>query len=137
MNIENNRKEYKSDKTIVYSCQFHVIFCTKYRRKVLDNKVDVRLKELIFDNQMKHDYQIHELEIMPDHVHLLIDVNPKIGIHKTIKKIKGLSSNILRNEFSFLKSRIPSLWTRSYFVSTVGSVSLETVKRYIENQKSV
>ena len=137
MNIENNRKEYKSDKTIVYSCQFHVIFCTKYRRKVLDNKVDVRLKELIFDNQMKHDYQIHELEIMPDNVHLLIDVNPKIGIHKTIKKIKGLSSNILRNEFSFLKSRIPSLWTRSYFVSTVGSVSLETVKRYIENQKSV
>ena len=73
---------------------------------------------------------------MPDHIHLLIDVNPKTGIYKTICKIKGYTSNILRSEFKQLRSRLPTLWTRSKFISTVGSVSLDVVKRYIEEQKS-
>ena len=73
---------------------------------------------------------------MPDHVHLLIDVNPKIGVWTTVNKIKGYTSNILRKEFPELKSKLPTLWSHSKFISTVGSVTLETVKKYIEEQKN-
>ena len=135
MNIENKSKKYKSTATLVYSCQYHVIWATKYRRKVLDELVQERLKELVLEKQEEFNYYIHEMEIMPDHVHLLIDANPQLGINKIVGKIKGYSSKVLREEFKFLKSRLPTLWTRSKFISTVGSVSLETVKKYIENQK--
>lgn len=74
---------------------------------------------------------------MPDHVHLLMEVEPQYGIHKAVKQIKGYSSKVLRAEFPWLKSRLPSLWTNSYFVSTVGGAPLAVIKQYIENQKNV
>jgi putative transposase len=77
------------------------------------------------------------MEIMPDHVHLLIEVDPQFGIHKFIKRVKGRSSHFLRKEFSHLRSRLPTLWTNSYFVSTVGGAPLEVIKQYVENQKNV
>ena len=76
------------------------------------------------------------MEVMPDHVHLLIEVDPQYGIHKTVKQIKGYSSRILRQEFHWLKSRLPTLWTNSYFVSTVGGSPLAVIKQYIEKQKN-
>ena len=72
---------------------------------------------------------------MPDHVHLLIDVNPRFGIMQATTKLKAVSSRTLRKEFPSLKTRLPSLWTRSAFISSVGAVTLEVVKRYIEEQK--
>lgn len=81
--------------------------------------------------------EIIEMEVMPDHVHLLIEVDPQYGIHKTVKQIKGYSSRILRQEFHWLKSRLPTLWTNSYFVSTVGGSPLAVIKQYIEKQKTV
>jgi putative transposase len=137
MELVNNHKEYNKDCNSVYSCQYHVIFCPKYRRKVLDENIAKRLKELILEKQSEYQYKIIEIEIMPDHVHLLIDCNPKLGINNQIAKIKGYTSNTLRLEFPHLKSRLPTLWTRSKFISTVGSVSLEIVKKYIEDQKNV
>jgi len=136
MFLENSNKKYKSNKTCLYSCQYHVIFCPKYRRKVLTENIEKRLKQLILELQKTYKYEILEIEIMPDHVHLLIDVDPKFGIYNVVNKIKGKSSKILREEFSELKSKLPTLWTRSRFISTVGSVSLETVKKYIEDQKN-
>ena len=129
--------KYKTSKNVVYSCKYHVVFCPKYRRPVLVNGVDTRLKELIIEvcNQLNVD--IIEMEIMPEHVHLLLEVHPQLGIHKVIKQIKGYSSRILRNEFSWLKSRIPTLWTNSYFISTVGGAPFAVIKQYIENQKTV
>lgn len=129
--------EYKSNNNVVYSCKYHVVWCPKYRRKVLVNGVDVRLKELINETCSELSVEIIELEIMPDHVHLLIDVDPQYGIHKVVKQLKGRSSRILRQEFPWLKSRIPTLWTNSYFVSTVGGAPLAVIKQYIENQKDV
>ena len=129
--------KYKSNKNIVYSCKYHVVWCPKYRRSVLVNGVEERLKELIEDSCNHLNVDIIEMEIMPDHVHLLVEVNPQLGIHKAVKQIKGRSSRILREEYPWLKSRIPSLWTNSYFVSTVGGVPLSVIKQYIENQKSV
>ena len=135
MNIINSDKKYHKKHSLVYSCQYHIIFCPKYRRKVLTDGIDIRLKELIIEKQEEYGYSIIEMEIMPNHVHLLLDVDPKIGVHSATSKIKGYTSNILREEFKGLKSRLPCLWTRSKFISTVGTVSLETVKKYIEEQK--
>lgn len=129
--------EYKSNNNVVYSCKYHVVFCPKYRRPVLAEGVDTRLKELIVKVAADLRFDVIEQEIMPDHVHLLLEVDPQFGIHKAVKRIKGYSSSILRTEFPWLKKRIPSLWTNSYFVSTVGGEALSAIKQYIENQKKV
>ena len=129
--------EYKSNNNVVYSCKYHVVFCPKYRRSVLIDGVDVRLKELIQETCDNLKVDIIEMEIMPDHVHLLLEIDPQYGVHRTVKQIKGYSSRILRQEFSWLRSRIPTLWTNSYFVSTVGGAPLAVIKQYIENQKYV
>ena len=128
---------YKTSLNVVYACKYHVVWCPKYRRKVLVDGVDTRLKELIPEICREHGFDLIELEVMADHVHLLIDVNPQYGIHKAVKLLKGITSRRLRQEFQWLNSRLPSLWTNSYFVSTVGGAPLAVIKRYIEAQKSV
>ena len=127
---------YKSNNNIVFSCKYHIVWCPKYRRKVLTNGVDVRLKELLTEYAANLSVDILEMEIMPDHVHMLLEVDPQFGIHKAVKSFKGYTSRILRQEFPYLKTKMPTLWTNSYFVSTVGGAPLETVKQYIENQKT-
>ena len=77
-----------------------------------------------------------EMEIMPDHVHILMEVDPQFVIHKAVKSLKGYTSKVLRSEYLSLKTRMPSLWTNSYFVSTVGGAPLDVIKQYIENQKT-
>ena len=129
--------KYKSKHNVVYSCKYHVVWCPKYRRSVLINGVDTRLKELIIETCTLLKVELIEMEIMPDHVHLLLEVDPQFGIHKAVKRIKGYSSKVLRSEFPWLRSRLPTLWSNSYFVSTVGDVSLSAIKQYIENQKYV
>lgn len=137
MEITNKNKEYKSKDHLIYSCQYHVIFCPKYRRKILKDGVDIKLKEIFMEVSKKYDFDIIEMEIMQDHVHLLIDCNPRFGIMECVTKLKGTSAKKLIENFPYLKSRLPNIWTRSAFISTVGSVSLDTVKKYIENQKNV
>lgn len=133
----NNCMDYKSNCNVVYSCKYHVVWCPKYRRKVLVNGVDERLKSLIQEICVERSFTLIEIEVMPDHVHLLIEVDPQFGIHRAIKLIKGTTSRVLRQEFPWLRSRLPSLWTNSYFVSTVGGARISTIKKYIENQKTV
>lgn len=129
--------EYKSNNNVVYSCKYHVIWCPKYRRKVLVNGVDARLKEIIYEESKECQADVIEVEVMPDHVHLLVEVDPQFGIHRLVKALKGRSSRLLRQEFAWLRSRLPTLWTNSYFVSTVGGAPLEIVKQYVESQKRV
>ena len=122
---------YKSNSNIVYSCKYHVVWCPKYRRKILTNGIDTRLKELLFEYAANISVDIMEMEIMPDHVHILMEVEPQFGIHKAVKSLKGYTSKILRDEYPSLKTRMPSLWTNSYFVSTVGGATLDVIKQYI------
>ncbi|HHY68239.1 MAG TPA: IS200/IS605 family transposase [Alicyclobacillus sp.] len=129
--------EYKSNRNVVHSCKYHVVWCPKYRRKVLVGGVDERLKEILRAVADERRAEIIEMEVMPDHVHLLVEVDPQFGIHRLIKLMKGRSSRILRQEFPWLRSRLPTLWANSYFVSTVGGAPLAVIKQYIENQKSV
>jgi len=128
---------YKSNKDVVYSSKYHVVWCPKYRRKVLVDAIAKRLFALIHKAASKYRAEIIALEIMPDHVHLLVEVDPQLGIHRLVKYIKGVTSHDLRKEFPSLSSRLPSLWTHSYFVSTVGGAPLEVIKQYVENQKKV
>lgn len=130
-------RKYKSNSNIVYSCKYHVVWCPKYRRKVLIKGVDVRLKEILLEVATEFEAEIIEMEVMPDHVHLLVEVDPQFGIVKLVRYLKGRSSRLLRQEFSWLKSKLPTLWTNSYFLSTVGGAPLSTIKQYIENQKNV
>ena len=129
--------EYKSNHNIVYSCKYHVVWCPKYRRRVLTSEVEERLKTILLEVAQERQAEIIELEVMPDHVHLLVEVDPQFGIHRLIRLMKGRSSHHLRQEFPWLKKRLPTLWTNSYFVSTVGGAPLAVIKQYIENKKHV
>ena len=135
--LYNVYMEYRNNNNIVYSCKYHVVWCPKYRRKVLVDGIDVRFKELAEEVCTKLHIDLFEMEVMPDHVHLLLEVDPQFGIHRAVKQIKGYTSRVLRSEFPTLRSRLPSLWTNSYFVSTVGGAPLSIIKQYIENQKNV
>ena len=127
--------KYRKTKTTVFCCRYHVIFCPKYRRKVLTDPIAKRFKEVVLSLQEPNNFYVIEMEVMPDHVHLLLDVDPTVGIDIVVSRIKGKTSNILNKEFPELKRRLPTLWTRSKFIATVGSVSLDVVKQYIEDQK--
>ncbi|MFX4302322.1 IS200/IS605 family transposase [Alicyclobacillus tolerans] len=129
--------EYKSNHNVVYSCKYHVVWCPKYRRRVLTSEVEERLKAILREVAEERQADIIELEVKPDHVHLLVEVDPQFGIHRLVRLMKGRSSHHLREEFPWIKKRLPTLWTNSYFVSTVGGAPLAVIKQYIENQKNV
>jgi putative transposase len=97
--------------------------------------MEARLKGIIAEVIEEKGAWLVELQTMPDHVHLVVEVDPQFGVHRLVKAIKGRSSRVLREEFSWLRSRLPSLWTNSYFVATVGGAPLSVIKRYVETQK--
>ena len=129
-------KELKHNTTSVVNINYHIIWCPKYRRKILVNGVDDRLKVVLCEIAKEMDCEIESMEIMPDHCHIFIKATPIIPIHLIVKNLKGKSSKILREEFPTLKSRLPNLWTRSYYCETIGCINEETINKYIENQKN-
>ena len=116
-------------RTLIFSCKYHVVFCPKYRRKVLVHPIERRIKELILEKQTQYSYTVVEIEVMPDHVHLLLDVDPRIGIDRVVRKIKGYTAYRILQEYPWMKHRMPSLWMRSRFIASVGAVSIEEQKR--------
>lgn len=126
----------KTKNHVTYDCNYHIIFCPKYRKKVLKGQIKEDLIKIIKEKSIELDCELIEYEIMEDHVHILVSIPPQVPLTSYLKTIKGTSSNILRNKYSELKSRIPTLWTHSYYVSTTGGVNLEKVKEYIENQET-
>jgi putative transposase len=130
-------KIHKKNTNICYSCKYHIVWCPKYRRPVLTEKIAQRLKVILQEIIDQYYSELIEMEIMEDHIHILLECDPQFGIHKIVKRLKGISSKKLREEFPHLKSQLPCLWTNSYFVSTVGGSPLEIIKQYIQNQKNV
>ena len=116
--------KYKSNRNVVYSSKYHIVWCPKYRRKVLVDEVAARLKTILTETCAELQAEIIATEIMPDHVHLLVEIDPQFGVHRLVKRLKGRSS------------RLPTLWTNSYFVSTVGGAPLSVIKQYVENQET-
>ena len=126
----------RSNNNVVYRCAYHVVWCPKYRRPVIEGAVDERLKQVIREVCAERECNLIELETMPDRVHLLVECDPQYGVHRLVKQIKGRSSRVLRQEFDSLRSRLPTLWTNSYFVATVGGAPLGIVKQYVANQRN-
>jgi len=131
--ISENSMEYRHSRNQVYLLNYHLIWCPKRRKRVLVGAVRDRLEEILREVAAEFRVEILALEIMPDHLHLFISSHPDVLIHKLVKQIKGRSSHHLRQEFPELL-KIPSLWTHSYFISTAGNVSSDTIQKYIELQ---
>jgi putative transposase len=125
----------RTNNNVAWQCAYHVVWCTKYRRKVVGDRVETRLKEIVAEVCAERDATIRAFEVMPDHCHLLVEVDPQYGIHRLVKQIKGRSSRLLRSEFPILKSRLPTLWTNAYFVATTGGAPLAAIQQYVESQK--
>ena len=120
----------------MYLCRYHVVWCTKYRRKVLDRKVGERLVELVESVCQERGIVLMYIEYVPEYVHLCLEVDPQYGIHRAVKAIKGKTAGTLREEFPSLRTRMPTLWTNSYFVSTDSEVPAEDIARYVGVQKT-
>lgn len=137
MRLEIPNLEYQTTRYSTYACEYHIIWCTKYRRAALSNDIQARFKELVLESEEKYGFIVRALETMPDHVHLLASIPPNISVNIMIGKIKGMTAKVLREEFPHLKSRLPNLWTRSYFVASTGGVALQVLKEYVASQKGV
>lgn len=127
-------QQYRHNRHSVSLMNFHFVWIPRRRRKVLINDVAKRLEEIIEDVAADLNLNILAMEIMPDHVHLFVSCPPNIAADQIMFRIKGRSSRLLRQDFPHLL-KMPSMWTRSYFVSTAGNVSTETIKRYIDEQR--
>jgi putative transposase len=125
--------DYQHDKHHVYLLNYHLIWCPKRRKKILVGNIKVRLEQIIRQVAKELGVEVLALEIMPDHLHLFVSSNPNLCLPKLVQSFKGKSSHDLRIEFPEL-NRLPSLWTHSYFVSTAGNISAESIQKYIEAQ---
>ncbi len=130
-------QRWKRSNKSVYNVGYHLIWCPKYRRQVLVGEIEKRLKELLDIKAMEIGVNIEKIEVMPDHVHLFVKTDPTMSPHFVVQQLKGYTSRVLRQEFPHLKSKLPTLWTRSYYVESVGHISEAVVKKYIEEQKKV
>lgn len=137
MTIENDRKEYRNNERLVYSCQYHIVFCTKYKRNVLSEKMIVELNRVIDGLAGVYDFEIKDRWINEYSVHLLIDCNPEFSVIDCVKKIKNSTSGHLRETFPELKSKLPSLWTRNAFISSAGNVDISDIISYMDAQKNI
>ena len=130
-----SKERWTHSNTTVYNLGYHIIWCPKYRRKVLQPPISDRLEFLLKDKAYDIGVDIDILEIMPDHLHLFVKAKPTASPHWIVQQLKGYTSRILRDEFDTLRTRLQSLWTRSYYIESCGHISEDVVKKYIEDQK--
>ena len=128
---------YRRNAGATFSLRYHLVWCPKYRRPVLTPPHDSRLKEIITEVATEADMIVHALKIMPDHVHLLVEADPTLAVAAIVNRFKGRSSRLMCSEFPALRSRRPTLWSRSDYAGSVGHVSADTVHAYIAAQKGV
>ena len=130
------QKRWTTNNTCVYNIGYHLIWCPKYRRKVLIDEVELELKKLLLQKAEQIGIIIDTMEVMPDHVHLFVKATPADSPQYIVGMLKGYSARMLRDKFAHLKRRLPCLWTRSYYCESVGHISERTIKKYIEDQKN-
>ena len=128
--------KYSRSNKSVFNIGYHLIWCPKYRRKVLVNNIEKRLIELLKKKAKEIAIFIEKMEIKPDHVHLFVKASPLISPHKIVQQFKGYTSRTLRQEFRELRSKIPTLGTRSYYCESIGHISEKTILKYIEDQRN-
>lgn len=129
-------ERYRHIRGSVSTLTYHFVWCPKYRRKILTGAIAERLSGLIHERAAALSLEIVALEVMPDHVHLFVKAPPTLAPQHIANQLKGSTARVLRDEFPQLRSRLPSLWSRSYYVGSAGAVSADTIQRYIEQQKA-
>ena len=125
-------------RTCVYNVNYHIVWSTKYRRKVLNSKIEKRLKEILTKVAIEKGFEIVEIEVgLKDHVHVFVSAIPKLSISYIIKMLKGISGRLLMKEFPDISQLLwkGELWNPSYYVETIGSISEEAIKKYITDQE--
>ena len=127
---------WKTSSTAVFNLSYHAIWCPKYRRPVLTEDVQIRMLQLLHEKALELGIEIVEANILPDRVHVFIKTKPIHSPQFVIGQFKGYTSRILRTEFSKLKSRLPTLWTRSYYIDSVGKLNEQTIRKYVQEQKN-
>lgn len=126
---------YRRNAGATFSLKYHLAWCPKYRRKVLVPPYDTRLREIIAEVASEAEMTVHAVEVMPDHVHLFVEADPTLAVAEIVTRFKGQSFRLMRQEFPALRSRLPTLWSRSYYAGSVGHVSAKVVEAYISAQK--
>ena len=126
---------YQRSAGAVFSLKYHLVWCPKYRRQVLVDPIDVRLKELIAEVAAENEMTVHALEVMPDHVHLFVESDPTLCVSEIVNRFKGRSSRVLRQEFPRLRSRLPTLWSRSYYAASDGRMARSEIDKFIADQR--
>lgn len=129
--------EYQRDEHHVHLIIYHLIWCPRRRKPILTGAIQERCQQLIVNKCQEQGWQLLTLAIQPDHIHVFVRVRPSNSAADVVKTLKGVTSFVLRREFQTITQKLPSLWTRSYFASTAGNVSQETIQRYIDAQKGV
>lgn len=132
---EIKKKRWTYSETCVYNLSYHIIWCPKYRMRILVGDVAARLKELLYEKAHENGWTVRSLEIMPDHVHIFLSATPSDAVAQILAVLKGGTARQMREEFPHLKRFLPTLWTRSYYVESVGHVSSRTIEKYIADQK--
>ena len=130
-------KRWTTSNKATYNIGYHLIWCPKYRKPVLVNEVKKRLRQLLIQKAKEIEVSIETMEILPEHLHLFVKSSPVDSPHFIVRQFKGFSSRILRKEFKHLTTRLPTLWSRSYYCESCGHISERSVKRYIEAQRTV
>ena len=135
-------ERYAKNSGAIFTLKVHLVWCPKYRRSVLIDGVDQLRKGILNEKAVEHGFTLHAMEVMPDHVHLFLEYDfleydLTYCVAEIVNRLKGYSSRVLREEFPWLGSRFPTLWSRSYFAGSVGSVTASAVKKYIAQQKGV
>ncbi len=134
---KKGKLEYKRDEHRVHLIVYHLIWCPKRRKPILVGKLKDRCQELVEAKCKEKGWDILTVTIQPDHIHLIVRVWPSDSASEVIKELKGYTSFFLRKEFQSILSKLPSLWTRSYFASTAGAVSAQIIQEYIDAQKGI
>lgn len=127
--------DYAQKNGIVYKNHYHVLFCTKFKRSVLKDGVDDRLKELLYKATDRNEIKIVKLRISSDYVRMIISTGPDVSPHKSIKKLMNYSAGVLREEFPWLKSKLPSIWSKKYLCNTIGEIDEDVVTAFMNDQK--
>lgn len=128
----------KKGRGYVYALQYHIVWCVKYRKKLIYQDIEKRLKEILIEQSIKHEFEIVTMETDGDHIHMLIECSPQHFIPTIMKALKGNSARFLFKEFPALKDELwgGHLWNPSYFVCTVSERTEEQIKTYINNQQT-
>ena len=132
--MKNNLKHAR---TCVYNCNYHIVFSTKYRRKVLTREIEHYIKDLILQIAEEKEFKIETVEVSEkDHIHLFVSAHPKISPSYIVKMVKGITARKILLKFSEIKKQLwkGHLWNPSFYVETIGSVSEDVIKKYIESQ---